>query len=199
MVTLRPRKAKAAAKMPATKMKNSKGKSRKATSAKKKKTPAKKNKASKTTTLTDHLTAGPITEKGAQKVLTSFLDKIDDARKQGEIRQLYDLIRQHAPDQAPEEQGGKTLGFGGFDYKTKSGCSGRWARIGIMINKTGLSLFVSGINNGKYLLESYDKQEIGKASVGKSCIRFKRLEDLNLEVVSTIIGEMNSVEVINAV
>jgi hypothetical protein len=69
------------------------------------------------------------------------------------------------PDLKPELQGKASLTFGGFDYQTKSKCSGRWSRIGIMVNKTGLSLMVSGMKDGKYLLEHY---EIRNGS-GKIC------------------------------
>lgn len=109
--------------------------------------------------------------------------------KHADITTLHNLIRHHAPDLAPELQGKTTLAYGGFDYQTKSKCSGRWSRISIMVNKTGLSLMVSGEKDGGYLLESYPKKHFGKASIGKSCIRFQNLANLELEHVKELIVE----------
>jgi hypothetical protein len=47
-------------------------------------------------------------------------------------------------------------------------------------------LYVCAVHNGEYLAEKHAK-ELGKVSVGKSCIRFKKVEDLNLPVLKKII------------
>lgn len=124
-------------------------------------------------------------------VLQEFLStRVDDETKHEAIQWLYDTIRKAAPNLKPELQGKATLAFGGFDYETKSKCSGRWSLIGIMVNKTGLSLMVSGMKDGKYLLEHYDKKKIGKGvSLGKSCIRFPKLDNINKHVLEEIIAE----------
>ena len=127
--------------------------------------------------------------------LNTHLSGDDNLAKRDDLVWLYNFVRSRAPKLEPELQGKSTLAFGGFDYKTKSGCNGRWAHIGIMLNKTGLSLMVSGIdkNDGNYILEHYDKKSIankGKASavsVGKSCIRFRTLQDLDLDVLEKIL------------
>lgn len=40
--------------------------------------------------------------------------------------------------------------------------------------------------NGKYLAEAH-KKELGKVNVGKSCIRLKKVNDLNLETLKNVI------------
>jgi hypothetical protein len=45
--------------------------------------------------------------------------------------------------------------------------------------------------DGEYVAEKY-KEKLGKVSVGKSCIRFKKLEDLNLETFKKVIKEAAS-------
>ena len=125
-------------------------------------------------------------------VLKEFLKSTvvaEHPTKHADITILHDLIRKKAPDLGPELQGKATLAYGGFDYQTKSKCTGRWSRISIMVNKTGLSLMVSGEKDGKYLLETYPKKHFGKASIGKSCIRFQKLTDLTLEHVEDLIVE----------
>ena len=135
--------------------------------------------------------SGKIVDKSADikdgnKLLTTFLSTVTDVTKHTDIEWLYNLARTAAPELAPELQGKSTLAFGGFDYETKSKCRGRWARLGIMVNKTGLSIMVSGEKDGKYLLETYDPKSIGKANIGKSCIRFKKLSDLNTNTIEDI-------------
>ncbi|KAL3934426.1 MAG: hypothetical protein SGBAC_009857 [Bacillariaceae sp.] len=121
----------------------------------------------------------------------------DHESKHADIKELHALIRQNAPALVPELQGKTTLAYGGFDYVTKSKCTGRWSRLAIMVNKKGLSLMVCGYKDGKYLLEHYPKKKhFGKTlSIGKSCIRFAQLEDLNLEHIGEVLEEATSTDV----
>jgi hypothetical protein len=45
---------------------------------------------------------------------------------------------------------------------------------------------VCALEDWKYVAEKY-KSELGKVSVGKSCIRFKKLEDLDLKGLEKVI------------
>jgi len=45
------------------------------------------------------------------------------------------------------------------------------------------------MKDGGYLLESYAHEYFGKASVGESCMRFRKLIDLDVERVEELIGE----------
>lgn len=73
------------------------------------------------------------------------------------------------------------LGYGTFPYK-----NGEWHTIGLASQKNYISLYICCVQNGKYLAEKY-KEELGNVSVGKSCISFKKLEDLNLDTLKKII------------
>jgi hypothetical protein len=53
-------------------------------------------------------------------------------------------------------------------------------------NKTGISVYILGIEDKKYLAQTYGKQ-LGKASVTGYCIRFKTLKDINVEVLEAAI------------
>ena len=63
-----------------------------------------------------------------------------------------------------------------------------WPTIALANQKNYLSLDVCAIDHKHYLAEKYEK-ELGKVSVGKSCIRFKKLGDLNLPVLKKVIKE----------
>jgi hypothetical protein len=78
------------------------------------------------------------------------------------------------------------LGYGGFKYKNYKKEIIDWPVISLASQKNYISLYVCSIDNGKYLAEKY-KNELGKVSVGKSCIRFKKIEDLNLQTLKKVI------------
>ena len=53
-------------------------------------------------------------------------------------------------------------------------------------NKTGISVYILGIEDKKYLAHTYGK-ELGKASVTGYCIRFNTLKDINVEILEAAI------------
>jgi hypothetical protein len=53
-------------------------------------------------------------------------------------------------------------------------------------NKTGLSIYVMGINDKTYLANTYG-EKIGKASVTGYCIKFKTLKEINIEILGAAI------------
>lgn len=61
-------------------------------------------------------------------------------------------------------------------------------QIGISGNTTGISVYIMGLEDKKYLPETYGKT-IGKASVTGYCIKFKRLKDINLDTLETAIRD----------
>ncbi|TSC87936.1 MAG: hypothetical protein G01um101416_251 [Microgenomates group bacterium Gr01-1014_16] len=77
-------------------------------------------------------------------------------------------------------------GYGSFKYKNYKKEILNWPIIALASQKNYISLYVCALENGKYLAEKY-KLDLGKVSVGRSCIRFKKLEDLNLKTLKKII------------
>jgi hypothetical protein len=59
-------------------------------------------------------------------------------------------------------------------------------QIGLSANKTGISVYILGIEDKKFLAETYGKN-LGKASVTGYCIRFKTLKDINIDVLEAAI------------
>ena len=66
--------------------------------------------------------------------------------------------------------------------KYTDGSTREFYQIGLSANKTGISVYILGIEDKKYLAEAYGK-ELGKASVTGYCIRFKTLKDINTDVL----------------
>ena len=78
------------------------------------------------------------------------------------------------------------IGYGLQTIKYADGTSREFYRIGLSANKTGISVYILGINDKKFLAQTYGK-ELGKASVTGYCIRFKTLRDINIEMLEAAI------------
>lgn len=78
------------------------------------------------------------------------------------------------------------LGYGSFKYRNHKKKIIDWPVLALASQKNYMSLYVCVIENGEYIAEKYKKQ-LGKVSVGRSCIRFKKLDDLNLKTLAKII------------
>ena len=115
-----------------------------------------------------------------------YIEQIDEPRK-SQIQALYTLIRETAPSLKPFIQSGM-IGFGKYHYKYVSGREGDWFMIGLASQKSYISVYVCATIDNKYLAEDYKKKLPG-ASIGKSCIRFKNIEDIDLGVLTEMIAK----------
>ena len=80
------------------------------------------------------------------------------------------------------------IGYGLQTIKYADGKTKAFYQIGISANTTGISVYIMGIEDKKYLPETYGKT-IGKASVTGYCIKFKSLKDINLDILEVAILE----------
>ena len=78
------------------------------------------------------------------------------------------------------------IGYGSHIMKYADGTTREFYQIGLSANKTGISVYILGIEDKKYLSLAYGK-ELGKASVTGYCIRFKTLKDINTDVLKAAI------------
>lgn len=116
--------------------------------------------------------------------------------KRAEMETLHRLILQISPacrlwftDGKNSE--GKTvanpnIGYGAYTINYADGTSREFFKIGLSANKTGISVYILGIEDKKYLAETYG-EKLGKASVTGYCIKFKTLKDINDEVLAAAI------------
>ena len=79
-----------------------------------------------------------------------------------------------------------TIGYGSYRIKYADGSTREFFQIGISANKTGISVYILGIKDKTYLAKAY-ANKIGKAKVTGYCVRFKALEDLNLDILEAAI------------
>ena len=80
------------------------------------------------------------------------------------------------------------IGYGLQAMKYADGTTREFYQIGLSANKTGISVYILGIEDKKYLAQTYGKA-LGKASVTGYCIRFKTLKDINIEILEAAIRD----------
>lgn len=120
------------------------------------------------------------------KSVSDYLNKVDEPRR-SDMKQLHALIRKVVPQYIPFLISGM-IGYGKYHYKYASGREGDWSIVALASQKNYISVYVCAVKGGKYLAEYY-KKEFPKASIGKSCIRFKRIEDIDLKVLQKLLKE----------
>ncbi len=77
---------------------------------------------------------------------------------------------------------GSIVGFGSLHYVYKTGHQGDMPEFGFANRKQALTLYVS------YDLEAIEElKDLGKYKIGKSCLYIKKLDDVNLDVLETVI------------
>ena len=116
--------------------------------------------------------------------------------KRGDIEALHRTILQISPAckllflDGKNDEGkivsNPSIGYGRLTMKYTDGSTREFYRIGLSANKTGISIYIMGIEDKKYLAETFGK-DLGKASVTGYCIRFKALKDINPEVLAAAI------------
>lgn len=78
------------------------------------------------------------------------------------------------------------IGYGLRIIKYTDGKTKEFYQIGMSANTTGISIYILGIEDKKYLAQTY-KDKLGKASITGYCIKFKTLKDINIDVLETAI------------
>jgi hypothetical protein len=116
--------------------------------------------------------------------------------KRSDMQALHLLTRQVLPecklwfldgkDSENKTVSNPNIGYGSHTIKYADGTTREFYQIGISANKTGISVYILGIKDKKYLAETYGKN-LGKASVTGYCIRFKTLKDVNADVLAAAI------------
>ena len=114
--------------------------------------------------------------------VTDFINSfVDNEQKKQDSFQLIELMREWTGCE-PKMWGPTIIGFGTYHYKYASGREGDAPVLGFSPRKAEFSLYVTvpEATNQKLL------GELGKFKMGKSCIYFKKLADLNLHTLESL-------------
>lgn len=117
------------------------------------------------------------------------LIRVDDflkeyANTEQKLKDAYTLIEmmQDVTGKLPYMWGPTIVGFGTYHYKYASGHEGSAPCLGFSPRKAEFSLYVySGLEDHSHLLEG-----LGKYKMGKACIYVKKLEDINIDQLRTL-------------
>jgi len=124
--------------------------------------------------------------------------------KRGEMQELHNHILQVLPkcklwfldgkDDKGKVVSNPNIGYGSYKIKYADGTTREFYQIGLSANTTGISVYIMGIKDKTYLAQTYG-EKLGKASVTGYCIKFKKIKDINLDVLEAAIQD--GVEVTN--
>ncbi len=78
------------------------------------------------------------------------------------------------------------IGYGSFPYLNYKKDMIEWPVVSLASQKNYISIYVCAVDGKEYVAEKY-KKELGKVSVGKSCIRFKKIEDVDLKILKKVL------------
>ncbi len=123
--------------------------------------------------------------KNSTSSVQEYINDVPEQRKEI-IEFLHNFIQESAPKLEPHFAY-NMLGYGSFEYidkRTKELKS--WPVVALANQKNYVSVYVCALEDGAYIAERY-KDKLGKVSVGKSCIRLKKLEDVDLEELKKIL------------
>ncbi len=77
----------------------------------------------------------------------------------------------------------------GYGLQTmKQGKARDFYQIGISANTAGISVYIMGLDDKTYLAKTYAKK-LGKASVTGTCIKFKALKDIDVNVLEAAVRD----------
>lgn len=122
----------------------------------------------------------PVSANNTKKYLSMLTEE-----RRNILMKLDKLIKETAP-QLKSHFTYNMPGYGDFEYTNYKKEQIRWPVISVASQKNYVSVYVCAVVDGQYVAEKF-KDRLGKVSVGKSCIRFKKLEDINLSVLKEVI------------
>jgi hypothetical protein len=130
-----------------------------------------------------------------QKQITEYI-ATQPEQKRSEMQELHDIILALMPTcklwffDGKDEKGkivsNPNIGYGSQTIQYANGKTKEFYQIGVSANTTGISVYIMGIDDKKYLTQTFGR-ELGKASVTGYCIKFKTLADIKIDVLKAAI------------
>ena len=130
-----------------------------------------------------------------QTQIQTYLDNLAPA-KRAEMQHLHEVISALLPESQlwfidGTDESGKivcnpNIGYGLQHLKYANGKTKAFYQVGLSSNTTGISVYILGLADKKYLAQTYGKT-LGNASITGYCIKFKSLNDIVLEVLTDAI------------
>ena len=115
----------------------------------------------------------------------AYIESLSEPRR-SEIATLDAAIQKALPHVKREM--GYGIGYGPYHYIYDSGREGDTHFIVLASQKNYISLYALATKNGEYIAGTY-QDRLPKASIGKSCVRFRKLSDIDLDAIVALCKE----------
>ncbi len=122
--------------------------------------------------------------KPTQASVEQYIAAIADSDRRAEAESLLKLMHR-ATKQAPVMWGPSIVGFGKYKYTYASGRSGESCATGFAARKGDISVYLVAEGPSQQELLS----RLGKHKMGKACLSFKRLAEVDLKVLEQLVSE----------
>ena len=113
-----------------------------------------------------------------------YLASKASAEQLADCKALMALLKK-VTKQSPRMWGPSIVGYGSYSYKYESGRTGESCLTGFAVRGRELVVYL--------VAESQEQQallaKLGKYKMGKACLYFKRLEDLDTEILEKLVSE----------
>lgn len=120
------------------------------------------------------------------KTVKEYLSAVPVDRKET-IQSLHSFIQKAVPKLKPYFAS-NMIGYGKFKYRNYKKEIIDWPIIALANQKQYVSVYVCAVVDGVYVAEK-NKKNLGKVKVGRSCISFKTIDDVNLTALKDVLKE----------
>ena len=120
--------------------------------------------------------------KPSEESVDAYLGSISNPDRRQDAQALASLMEQVTGEQ-PELWGGSMIGFGRYRYRYESGREGEWLATGFAPRAKELVVYLlADVPDRDQLLA-----RLGKHRIGKSCLYIKRLSEIDMNVLGSLI------------
>ena len=124
--------------------------------------------------------------KATEVSAADFIAAVPDARRREEAA-VIDALHRKVTGQEPKLWGPSIIGYGSYNYKSDSGREGTMCRAGFSPRKAAMTLYLMGNYCDRQAEVDALFAQLGKHSVGKSCLYIKKLADVDLAVLERLV------------
>jgi hypothetical protein len=116
--------------------------------------------------------------------VADFLAGVENEARREDAQDVCALMTEVTGEQ-PAMWGSSIVGFGSYEYSYRSGRKGVMPAVGFSPRKQNLTLYVAYWDEGHSDLLS----RLGPHTISKSCLYLRRLSDVDLEVLRTLVRQ----------
>ena len=123
--------------------------------------------------------------------IKAYLNSQEEA-KRGEMQKLHETILREMIGaklwylDGRNEEGkvvsNPSFGYGSYIIRYADGKTKEFYQIGLSGNTAGISVYIMGLDDKKYLANTFGDR-LGKAAITGYCLRFKSLKDIDIDVL----------------